>query len=376
MKYLQSFKLFEGVSVPSLEEDNDSTSEIDLDKISKNCGTCKNTSTSQNLPLRSDYEKRVQQILKNKYPGLETKIQSVLNSSKKWYVKHYSRPETINKFKKSSNHNIILNFINKEIKINFWNLELATNFLESKTYSWKNLDGQNIGWVWPTKAGIINLNLDKMSEDENFEMTIPHEMSHCIFLKLKALGEDPTRGNKDISNSTSPRSSGQGISKIVDKEGIKKKKLEIYITNPEENAARMFTLRRVLEILPTSSCEQIKNIFEKNLKSKKLVFENLEFIGFQKSGGCYLMKLKTPDYLKSFIQDSSNMIDGKLRLSAIYTTLYSTFNGQKIPDIQRLLSIYSYYKDGIIWVDLSKLTKLNTDLVLDQNRKTGDNIYS
>lgn len=49
---------------------------------------------------------------------------------------------------------------------------------------------------------------------------------------------------------------------------------------------------------------------------------------------------------------------------------------EKIPDIQRLLSIYSYYKDGIIWVDLSKLTKLNTDLVLDQDRKTGDSIYS
>lgn len=47
--------------------------------------------------------------------------------------------------------------------------------------------------------------MESYGEDgDDYTSIIPHEMGHCIYFKLKELGENPVSGNEDGSSSISP----------------------------------------------------------------------------------------------------------------------------------------------------------------------------
>jgi hypothetical protein len=385
MKYLKSYKLFERVTVPDFE-------------ISTDCGTClatksgkalkslpKQTSPSSDDSQNSNkpslkgqqidpFEVEKQKFLKNN-PGAEKRINKVFNSSKKWYTDHYKKEETLEKFENKANRDKLVNFINEEIKLKYWN----RNCDSEMSKIWEKQFSKSDGWVWPSECQMINLNMENHDSDPYYIETIPHELGHCIYYKLKQLGEDPISGNKDASTSISPTYingfSEAGWTDGQSKQGFSLSSEETYLTSEPENQTRLMKLRMILNIGLIDTCEQIKQKFEENIKNGNLKFNFLtpsEFIK-NKNGDCYWLKLKVVDEHKGWSSDKKYYIGGKGRLALIYDLLKCSLGktwfrrGRENLDLQRLFSVFSEYKDGFIWLDLSKLTQFNRDVVTNDS---------
>jgi len=381
MKYLKSYKLFERVTVPDFE-------------ISTDCGTClatksgkslksspqetpqssddsqnSNKPTSGSKKIESPYNVQKQKFFKDN-PGAEAVINKIFNSSKKWYIDHYMKPETLKKFKNGANRDELVNFINKEIKLQYWNRNSNSGMFKI----WEKEYSDALGWVWPDRFSWLNLNMENY-ENDGYKQTIPHELGHCIYYKLKQLGEDPISGNKDASKSISPNFRGMGVNpSLLDEErsGLQLQKIidqETDILDESENQTRIMSLRQLLNIGPIDTCEQIKQKFESNIKNGKLKFDYLEPQGFvkNKNGDCYWLKLKVHDQYKGYITDSKYSINGEPRLGIICSLLTCSLNGKGMDDFIRLFSVFSQYRDGFIWLDLSGLTQLNLDVVTNDS---------
>jgi len=380
MKYLESYKLFERVTVPDIYTSTDRND-------SRGCGTC--LAAKSGNPLVSpppqtfqgldNYQNSNKPILKSqqidpylaekqiffqKNKGVEGRINRVFNLSKKWYTDHYMKEETLKKFKKRENRDKLLNFINEGIKLAYWNRNS-----DSKMFNrWEKEYSDAIGWVWSDTFDWINLNMELYESYPDYKDTIPHELGHCIYYKLKQLGEDPITGNKHASTSVSPNFR-RGVTKpsLSDKESAKIEDTETYLTDEVENQTRIMSLRRLLNIGSRDGCQQIKQKIESNIKEGKLKFDYLTSSGFVKTGDCYWLKLKVPDGNKKWILDKNYFIGGKPRLYRIYIMLSCSFDGKDNLDFSRVFSIFSQYKDGFIWLDLSKITRLNLDVVTNDS---------
>ena len=386
MKYLESYKLFERVTVPDIETTSD-------ENDTKGCGNClaaksgkplkslpKQTSPSsddsQNSNKPTSGSKKIESpynVQKRKFfednPSAEGLINSILNSSKKWYTDHYMKPETLKKFKKRENRDRLVDFINKEIKLAYWNRNSDKD--SHYIHNWHNNKNFN-GWVFPNEFDRINLNMERYKND-GYKITIPHELGHCIYHKLEELGEDPISGNKDANTSFSP--------KLDEWTSVYDKKLddrdwwwEDYSTDEKENQTRIMSLRRLLNIGPQDTCEQIKQKFQSNIKNGKLKFDYLTPSGFVKkqNGYCYWLKLGVSSGHKEWLLDKNDFIEGKPRLFKILSLLNCSLNGESLSDFALLFSVFSQYKDGFIWLDLSKITQLNLDVVTNDSPENFD----
>jgi hypothetical protein len=385
MKYLESYKLFERVTVPSIKTNTDKSD-------SGGCGNCSAAKTGnpllspprqtfqaldnyQNLnkptlkgQKKDPYVAQIQIFLQNNQ-GAGGRINSIFNSAKNWYTGHYMKPETFKKFKKKENRDKLVNFINKEIKLAYWNRN-SVNKNSDIFKDWQKEYSNAIGWVWSIRPDWINLNMENYKEDPDYKETIPHELGHCIYHKLEQLGEDPISGNKDASTSISPNFRETGINPYLsDEESTELEKKETYLLRRTENQTRLMSLRRLLNIGSVDTCEQIKQKFEKNLENGKLKFDYLTPSGFvkNKNGDCYWLKLEVPEWGKKWLLAKDYQIAGKPRLARIYKILTCSFDGKDNLDFSRLFSIFSVYKDGFIWLNLSKLTKLNLDVVTNDS---------
>jgi len=382
MKYLESYKLFERVTVPGIETSTDKSD-------SGGCGNCLATKSGNSLisPPKQTFQsldnyqnlnrppskgqqinpyEAEKQIFLQKNKGAEGRINSIFNSAKNWYTGHYMKPETLKKFKKRENRDRLVDFINKEIKLAYWNRNSDSELFKI----WEKEYSNAIGWVWSNIPDWLNLNMENYKEDPDYKETIPHELGHCIYRKLKQLGEDPISGNQDASTSVPPNFREAGINpSLSDEESTKFKNTETYLTRETENQTRLMSLRRLLNIGSVDTCEQIKQKFEKNLGNGNLKFRYLIPSGFvkNKNGNCYWLKLEVSPRHKEWLLAKDYQIAGKPRLYRIYRILGCSFDGKDSLDFPRLFSIFSEYKDGFIWLDLSKLTQLNLDVVTNDS---------
>jgi hypothetical protein len=382
MKYLESYKLFERVTVPDIETSTDSND-------SRGCGNCLARRSGKPLisPPRQTFQgldnyqnsnkptpkgqqidpyEAQKQIFFQKNGGAQGRINSIFNSAKNWYTSHYMKEETLKKFKNKANRNKLVDFINKEIKLAYWNRNSDSEMFKiwEKEYSYA------IGWVYSYRPDWINLNMELYKDYPDYKETIPHELGHCIYFKLKELGENPVSENKDASTSVPPNFRETGINpSLSDKEKTELKGTETYLTDESENQTRLMALRRLLKIGPKDTCQQIKQKFEENLGNGKLKFKYLTPSGFvkNKNGVCYWLKLGVFPGHKEWLLDKHYQIAGKPRLGRIYGLLDCSFEGQNNFDFPRVFSIFSQYKDGFIWLDLSKLTQLNLDVVTNDS---------
>jgi len=377
MKYLKSYKLFEGVTVPGIKISTDKSDSI-------RCGNClaqssgkplksppkqtsqslNNYSNSNKSQLKSQQIDRYEaekKIFFQKYKEAEEGINKVFKSSKKWYTDHYNKEETLKKFENKANRNKLVNFINEEIKLKYWNI----NSDSEMSKIWKKEYSNAIGWVWSDKCDRINLNMELYDDYPDYKETIPHELGHCIYFKLKQLGEDPISGNEDASTSISPNYRGRRVNpSLSDEENKELKDTEIYLLKKQENQTRLMALRRLLNIGSRDTCQQIKQKFEWNIGKGKLKFDYLTPSGFvKKHPYCYWLKLNVPQEYKEWLLGKDYQIEGKPRLALIYDLLQCSFDGIDNLDFPRLFSVFSIYRDGFIWLDLSKLTQLNLDVV-------------
>jgi hypothetical protein len=382
MKYLESYKLFERVTVPDIENSTDRND-------SRGCGNClaqksgnplisppkqtfqgldnyqnlnKTTSKGQQI---DPYEAQKQIFLQNNQ-GAEGRINSIFNSAKNWYTVHYMKKETLQKFKNGANRDKLVDFINKEIKLAYWNRNSDSEIFKI----WEEKYSTYIGWVWSERPDWINLNMENYGSDPDYKETIPHELGHCIYHKLLTLGEDPISGNKDAGTSVSPNFRETSINpSLSDEEKTELKDMETYLMRIPENQTRLMSLRRLLSIGSKDTCEQIKQKFEDNLGNGKLKFKYLRPSGFvkNKNGDCYWLKLKVFDKHKGWLLDKDYQIAGKPRLGRIYLILNCSFDGERNLDFGRVFSIFSQYSDGFIWLDLSKITRLNLDVVTNDS---------
>jgi len=382
MKYLESYKLFERVTVPDIETSTDSND-------SRGCGNCLARRSGKPLisPPRQTFQgldnyqnsnkptpkgqqidpyEAQKQIFLQKNKGVEGRINSIFNSAKNWYTSHYMKEETLKKFKNKANRDKLVDFINKEIKLAYWNRNSDSEMFKiwEKEYSYA------IGWVYSYRPDWINLNMELYKDYPDYKETIPHELGHCIYFKLKELGENPVSENKDASTSVSPNFRETSINpSLSDEERSGLQHTETYLTSEPENQTRIMSLRRILSIGSKDTCQQIKQKFEDNIKNDRLKFDYLIPSGFvkNKNGDCYWLKLKVLDKHKRWISNQKYFIEGKPRLGRIYYLLTCSFDGKDNRDFPRVFSIFSQYKDGFIWLDLSGLTQLNLDVVTNDS---------
>jgi len=391
MKYLKSYKLFEGVTVPDIKTSSDGND-------SKGCGTCLAAksgkpleSSPQETPQSSDdsqnsnkpsskgqqinpYEAEKRKFFEDN-PHAEGCINEVFISAKDWYTGHYMKPETLKKFKNKANRDKLVDFINKEIKLAYWNRNSDSEMFER----WEKEYSNALGWVWAYRFQWINLNMENYKDDPDYKQAIPHEIGHCIYFKLIELGENPVSGNEDASTSDSPNFKATGLdsplSSLSNEERMELEDREDYLTSEPENQTRIMTLRQLWNIGSVDTCEQIKQKFEKNLGNGNLKFDNLIPSGFvkNKNGDCYWLKLKVPQkYIERLLDKKYQLVgygkkEAKPRLALISELFTCSFDGENKLDFQKLFSIFSQYSNGFIWLDLSGLTQLNLDVVTNDS---------
>jgi len=239
------------------------------------------------------------------------------NKAKSYYINHFSKPETINKFNKKDNISIIKNFIPTIGYKPF--VERGTN---------------KHGYVAQNKPKTINLNLYTLITKNGNTITpngsmlydtILHEMGHSIDFKLQSLGE------KTISSSS-------GYYQPTDGK-------DNYVQSDIETYARIQRLREVLKLSPTANGGEIRNKIIEFVKSKKIYFPNVKIMADDTNTGILIFELRT-------------------RTKGVLTDLWGFYNPLKInntsaPDISALFAKYSKIENGRVILDLNLLGKVN-----------------
>jgi hypothetical protein len=237
------------------------------------------------------------------------------NKVKEYYKSHYSKPETIAKFKNKKNINEIKNFIpNIKFKI--------------------IPKSDKLGWVNKQNPNIINLALNKLFQKNGNQIsakgsilydTILHEMGHLIDFKLESLGE------KSHSNSTGYYNAQDGK--------------DNYVQSEEETYTRVQRLREILGLNPNDDGLKIREKLIQFFKQKKLSFPDVK-----------IYKVENPVGLK-FIPDYTSK--GALtQLWKFYSPI--KLGGTPQPDISALFAKYSsILSDKSVFLNLDLLGEVN-----------------
>jgi hypothetical protein len=279
-----------------------------IDNTSSNNTSSNNTSSNNISP---EQQSQIKQIITN-----ETK------KVKNYYQQHYSKPETVAKFKDKNNINDIKTYI-KTIKC-----KLIIEY------------GNRFGFVNKDKPSIINLivnNLfvrqgDNMASRGNLVYdTILHEMAHLIDFRMKKLGEKP------ITASSGYYSPNSGENK------------DDYVQSNIETFARIQRLREILGLNPNANGYDIKEKLIEFIKSKKLTLPNVEKYGGNSPNGIFFT---LPQRRKGTLTD----------LWGFYSPM--KINGTSVPDIAALFGKYSsLHKSGFVFLNLDTIGKVNVSTV-------------
>lgn len=239
------------------------------------------------------------------------------NKVKNYYLQHFSKPETINKFKNKNN------------------IDKIEKFIPTIKYILYSENGKTNGFVNKSKPGIINLNTYKLLVKRNGLITsngtllydtILHEMSHSIDFKLQELGENTIAKSSGYYNSTGGK--------------------DDYVFSDLETYARVQRLREVLSLNPNANGEEIKKKLIEFIKLKKLTFPNVS-----------IRDVKSPTTGLSF--KYVDKTKGKLTdLWIFYGAI--KINNTLVPDISALFAKFSSYKnDGSVFLNLDVIGKVN-----------------
>ena len=246
---------------------------------------------------------------------INTLIKTEGDKVKQYFLKFYSNPQTIAKFSKKQNVDSIKKFIPTiSFKI----------FLEQ---------GSRNGYVKTNDYDVIHLNLlrlFKKSGDRYVQNgsqlydTILHEMAHCIDFKMQSLGErtiSPSSGYYDVDGGK-----------------------DEYVLSDIETFARVQRMREVFGISPRANGEQIQNKLVEFIRSKRLVFPNVQIGVIQKPFGLIF----TPPQTKGVLT----------KLWGFYDPMM--VDGSKNSDIAALFAKFSSIKDNKkVFLNLDSIGKIN-----------------
>jgi hypothetical protein len=238
------------------------------------------------------------------------------NKCKDYYINHFSKPETVNKF---TNKNNIL-----KIKEFIPNIKYKPFFEK----------GNKNGFVNQNNLNIINLNLNNLFTNSRGVIspkgtllydTILHEMGHLIDFKLQSLGEQTIASSSAYYKPTDNK--------------------DTYVQSDVETYARIQRLREVLGLNPNAGGEEIKNKIVEFIKSKKIQFPNIRIMGNDNNPGVLFFTEK-------------NRTKGVLtELWRFYSSL--KINNTFVPDISALFAKYSKIKNSVVILDLNLLGNVN-----------------
>ena len=234
---------------------------------------------------------------------------------KQHYLLLYSNPQTITKFSKKQN------------------VDLIKKFIPAISFKIFSEQGSRNGYVKTNDFDVIYLNLlrlFKKSGDGYIQNggqlydTILHEMAHCIDMKMQSLGE------RTISSSS-------GYYDVEDGK-------DEYVSSDLETFARVQRMREVFGISPGANGEQIKDKLVEFIRSKRFVFPNVQISGTQNPVGL----LFSPSQAKGVLT----------KLWGFYDPIM--VDGSKNSDISALFSKFSSIKDNKkVFLNLDSIGKIN-----------------
>ena len=247
--------------------------------------------------------------------------QLITTESKKvqaYYQQHYSKPETVSKFRNKNNINEVKNYIQT---------------IRYKVYPMS--ERKSLGFVKKEVPGLINLNVDALFiiQGDNVSAkgsmlydTILHEMAHLIDFKMQELGE------KTITNSTGYyNTSNDGK--------------DSYVQSDVETFARVQRLREILGLNPNANGTDIQQKLIEFIKSRKLTFPNVKINIVNSPTGLLFTPIE---------RSKGNLTE----LWRFYSPL--SINGTNVPDISALFGKYSSFKEGgAVYLNLDIIGKVN-----------------
>jgi hypothetical protein len=272
------------------------------------------------------------QYSKNKTNDNRNKILTELNNQletiKEYFIKYYSNPSILPKFKNRNNISRLIEQI-KVVKLVLFYESNNTNVSDAWGYIYTN----NLSTIFLNLYNFFNGNINASVYD-----TIVHELAHIIDFTLRRFGETPTYFE-----------SPELTDNIRNVE---------YITNKEEDYARVHRLRKLLNLPPFSTYTDIADSLSDYIKNNKISIWNHKLNVSQDKK--YL-------YIKS---------DGPIRtlsiaeLSQFFGNL--VINEYLATDIGYLFAKYAKVEDGIIKINIVKIDKINSKFVNNLNGNSGN----
>jgi hypothetical protein len=247
--------------------------------------------------------------------------QLITTESKKvqaYYQQHYSKPETVSKFRNKNNINEVKNYIQT---------------IRYKVYP--DSENKALGFVKKEVPGLINLNVNKLfvnngnnvsAKGSTLYDTILHEMAHLIDFKMQELGE------KTITTSTGYyNTSNDGK--------------DSYVNSDVETFARVQRLRESLGLNPNANGNDIRQKLIEFFKSGTLVLPNVRIASVNSPTGLLFTPIE---------RSKGNLTE----LWRFYSSM--TINGSKVGDISALFAKYSSFRDGgSVYLNLDIIGKVN-----------------
>jgi|LakMenE01Jun11ns_1017448.scaffolds.fasta_scaffold9808299_1 hypothetical protein len=272
----------------------------------------------------SDINRLVSKIMveQNVSSDKKSKINQLISAESKkvqdYYQQHYSKPETVSKFKNKNNINEVKKYI-RTIRYRLYPMS------ESKAF----------GFVKKNVPGLINLNVNALFVIQGNNVsakgsllydTILHEMAHLIDFKMQELGE------KTITSSTGYyNTSNDGK--------------DSYVHSDVETFARVQRLRETLGLNPNANGTDIKRKLIEFIKSKKLIFPKVKISNVNSPTGLLFTPLE---------RTKGNLTE----LWRFYSPM--TINGTRADDIAALFGKYSSYNNGgSVYLNLDTIGKVN-----------------
>lgn len=264
----------------------------------------------------SDLVKIVKRVIKEEN-NPNTLVSTEGDKVKNYYLQHFSKPETIDKFKNKNN------------------IDKIKKYIPTIKYILYSENSGVGGFVNQNKPGIINLNTNNLIRDiKGFVTskgtylydTILHEMGHLIDFKLQELGENTIAKSSGYYKPTGGK--------------------DDYVFSDVETYARVQRLRETLGLNPNANGEEIKKKLIEFIKLKKLTFPNVK-----------IQDVKSPTTGLLFTPTQTS----KGELSDLWK-FYSPIriNNTTVPDISALFAKFSSYRNGgLVFLNLDVIGRVN-----------------
>jgi len=239
---------------------------------------------------------------------INTELVNTINK----YSEYYSNEDVLGKFRNKNNSNTLIDNL-KRIKV----ISYFTPQGNSADRAWGYIYTNNLYTVFLNVYNFFNGRINASITD-----TIIHEIGHLIDFQLRRLGENPSYMENSLVNPTFN---------------------DEYIISREEDYARVQRLRFVLELSPLATIEEVIEKLSNIASSNRLKVDELKITFSDK----YM--------ILSFTRPIRN-----LTLSELSSVLGQTvIDNYLASDIGYLFAKYAFVKDGKIYVDLEKITKIN-----------------